>query len=67
MPNYDAYWQSSDTIDPVSRAVDAWNRILDKPTSITLQGSGSAVTVKIEHDSTPQEQPGTSGRRSWFL
>lgn len=62
MPNFDTYWQSAATIDATSRAVDAWNRILDKPTSITLQGAVADITVRIEHDGDPHEQPGTAGR-----
>lgn len=50
------------------RAVDAWKRISEKPTSVTMkQDDGTAVaaqTVRIEWDSTSSEAAGPGGQSS---
>ena len=61
MPNFANYFTSSDAIDAASRAVDAWNRITDKPTTLTLQGAVSAIVVRIEHDGRTSDQDSNAG------
>jgi hypothetical protein len=50
MPDFEG-WLGSDPIRPAARAVAAWRRITDRPTSITIRRSGAALaaqTVRIE-------------------
>ncbi len=75
MPNLDAFLgnRSHRTISGAVRAVRAWQRILDRATSITVYRAGvvqTAQTVRIEFDSaTPQErrQAGEASVRSLVL
>ena len=58
-----------DPIDEGTRAAAAWNRIQDRPTSVTLYRSGSALgaqTVRIEYSeaSTSSERQGVAGQPS---
>lgn len=58
MPNFNN-WTATDAIDPVPRAVDAWRRISDKPTSLTLKRSSStlpAQTVRVEFDNAQNSE-----------
>lgn len=62
MPNFDTYWMVNDPIDAAGRAVDAWNRIQADKTTITLQGAGAAITVRIEHDGDPSDVASDAGQ-----
>ena len=65
-------WIGTFRIDPIdegTRAAAAWNRIQDRPTSITLYRSGSALaaqTVRLEYSeaSTSSERQGVAGQPS---
>ena len=55
LDNQDNSWIDADNISAASRAVDAWRRIQDKPTSIVIDrgrsGTIAAQTVRIENTS----------------
>jgi hypothetical protein len=62
MPNMDNWGNSSRLGRPnaQSRAAAAWNRIQDKPSVITVVGSVTPQTVRIEFDnSNPRAVEGT--------
>lgn len=50
--------------DPHPRAHDAWERIQDKPTQITIKRVGTPQTVRIETANTVQETEGAAGQSS---
>lgn len=52
MPNVDNWFASNRIARPeaTSRAVAAWNRILDKPSIIRVVGSATDQTARIEYD-----------------
>jgi hypothetical protein len=71
MPDIDAYVYGSTKadsaygIDAAARAVDAWRRIQDKPTSITVlrtSGDLDPQTVRLELPTSSQDQLGQGGR-----
>lgn len=43
-----------------NRAMDAWRRIQDKPTAITIARLGTAQTVRVEYDSSVGQPNGQS-------
>lgn len=61
MPDFDSYWIKNDPIDGASRAVDAWNRILADVSTVTLQGAGSSITVRIEFDGRQSDVDSDAG------
>ena len=67
MINFDLWLDSTDDLletpaeDEAARAVLAWRRIQDKPTSITVIRVGTAQTVRLEYDSAAGERPGEAG------
>lgn len=70
MVNFNA-WMAGNNFPYTSitsgRAVDAWRRISDKPTSITVKRGTSllsAQTVRIEYDSGVQEVETPAGEKS---
>lgn len=68
MPNF-SLWAISDAdgINASLRAVDAWNRILQRPYSITLRRDGASVsaqTVRVEvQNNKPTRQQTAMGER----
>lgn len=68
MPAFEKWTITSEPIPGSDRAVDAWRRIQEKPTSVTIvRGSTplAAQTVRIEKDSTvDRETEGAAGRSS---
>ena len=68
MPNFDN-WTANSELTPATaeqRAVLAWNRIQDRPSSVTLSRDGtgalSAQTVRIEYGETSGPQRGDVGQ-----
>lgn len=60
MPRLDS-WLNNDPLRPptaAQRAVDAWRRIQDRPTSITLIRLGTAQTFRVEFFSGSTRQEG---------
>lgn len=70
MPTLDNWFNASGAfaISASARAADAWRRIQDKPTSITLVRNGSdlaAQTVRLEYDNTSNDtEAGGAGKSS---
>lgn len=66
MPNIFNSIGVGEAIDPAARAVDAWKRISDKPSSITTKRVGEPQTVRIELDNYGTESSGdnAAGRSS---
>lgn len=66
MPTIDAWLSDTEAIDAGPRAVLAWRRILDKPTSVVFKtaagASVSAQTVRIEHDSRATQPTSAAGQ-----
>lgn len=65
MPDFDAYFGSSNAIDDTSRAVDAWSRIQADPTIITIirdAVSQTAQTMRVEFSGTGEEATSDAGR-----
>jgi hypothetical protein len=58
MPDIDAYLtqRHRQGIDAGARAVRAWQRIQDRPTSITVFRLDTAQTVRIEHRQPAEQQ-----------
>lgn len=69
MPNINSWLTTSTPISATDRAVDAWRRISQKPTSITLVRNGvaqSAQTLRVEADNMSSEVEGLGmGQSSW--
>lgn len=67
MINFDLWLDSTDDLietpaeDEAARAVAAWRRINDKPTSITVIRVGTAQTVRLEYDTAAGERGGEAG------
>lgn len=71
MPNISGWLGNTriSMIDEGTRAAAAWNRIQDRPTSITLYRNESALgaqTVRLEYSeaTTSAERPGVAGQPS---
>ena len=64
MPDFNAYLTDTAAIPTAGRAVAAWNRIQDKPTSVTLKRLGTAQTVRIEYNNTVGERRSAAGEAS---
>jgi hypothetical protein len=59
MPKLENLQRSDLRMTAAARAADAWQRIQDKPTSITIRRNGTAQTaqtVRIEFDDTATER-----------
>lgn len=67
MPNFDN-WLASSKFKPATaadKAVAAWRRIQDKPTSISLNRDGiaqTAQTVRLEYDADAQQDKDETGK-----
>jgi hypothetical protein len=67
MVDFDYWLNDTEAISSNARAVMAWRRIQDKPTSITIIRLATAQTVRVEYGETGSEQtaaPGTGTRRN---
>lgn len=66
MPDLSLWLSDTEAIDEEPRAVLAWRRILDKPTSVSFRtAAGSSVgaqTVRIEHDSRATQPTSAAGQ-----
>lgn len=62
MVNFDQWLGTSEAISPTARAVAAWSRITDKPTSITLKRLGTAQTVRVEYSEGGGEAASAAGQ-----
>lgn len=57
MPDFEA-WLANDVVRPGARAAEAWRRISDRPTSITIRRAGASLpaqTVRIEWGGSARE------------
>lgn len=70
MPNLDAWLASryGRDISPAQRAINAWDRIQDRPAVITIYRNGAPITaqtVRLEPiENQPQEVEGAAGEAS---
>jgi hypothetical protein len=67
VPNLDNFLGSGEAIAAGSRAVDAWRRISEKPSSITLVRGTTELaeqTVRVEYSAAVREVQGSTGRSS---
>lgn len=65
MFDIDTYLSRSQAISPAPRAIAAWSRIQDKPTSVVLNRNGTllaAQTMRVEYDNTANENESAAGR-----
>lgn len=65
MISFSQWLTEANAIDGTARAVKAWNRINDKPTSVVFKTPAGATlaaqTVRIESDNSVTESEGTAG------
>jgi hypothetical protein len=57
MPDFDKYFMVNDPIEAGSRAVDAWNRILANPTTITIRRQSEWVEQTVRIETLNQSRP----------
>lgn len=61
MPNFNNWYMVHETvINEADRAIAAYNRILDKPSTITIDRLGTAQTVRIEYNRYILDEMGTA-------
>lgn len=60
--DFDTWLGRDEAITAERRAIAAWSRIQDKPTSITIKRLGTAQTVRIEYSETGNQANSPAGQ-----